>query len=104
MPLMSAVSSAEYHRERECQLTSRISSKDMAPDKSCLFANTSKVAPASLYWDQLLPPHTEAGTERHSWNLLTSSPRRPLNSDPQSLIRNLSPESTTQTTASVDSK
>lgn len=58
-----------------------ISSFVMAPLRSCLFAKTSKVAPASF-----------------------SSFNNPDSSVAQSLIRSLSPLSTTHTTASVCSK
>ena len=49
-------------------LTSVMSSTDIAPGRSCLFANTSKVAPANLYIQQSRS-HTD--TAHKTWELET---------------------------------
>ena len=83
-------------------LTSLISARESDPFKSCLFANINSVAPANL---------CRNGTGKRSLYVderdqtsLTSSCSKPLSSSLQSFILSLSDESTTQTTASVDSK
>ena len=78
--------------------TSRICSSVNDPMRSCLFAKTSNVAPASRFRQQ------PASALRGPSSKRTSSRSSPRSSSRQSLIRMASLESTTHTTASVDSK
>jgi hypothetical protein len=91
--------------------TSLISGTLIDPDKSCLFANINSVAPANLYAipppavpAMLISETTATVSNPKDCHLLTSSLNKPFSSSLQSGILSRSDESTTQTTASVDSK
>ena len=86
-----------------CLLTVLISSEVMAPGKSCLLANTNRLAPANLYNKNILcdfqnPKHLT------NYNNITSCTKSVCSSALQSASLLRSALSTTHTTPSVDSK